>query len=75
MQSEIIVALLSGCGTLIGTVGGIMASNRLTVYRLSELEKKVDKHNTVIERMTVAEINIKENKEEIEEIKKKLNSK
>lgn len=37
-------------GTLIGTFGGILVSNKLTNYRLAQLEKKVDKHNNVIER-------------------------
>ncbi len=55
MQPEIVVGLLSLCGTLIGSVGGIMATNKLTVYRIGELEKKVDKHNNLIERMYKAE--------------------
>ena len=50
MQSEIVVALLSMLGTAIGSVSGVMAANKLTNYRIEQLEKKVDKHNTVIER-------------------------
>lgn len=50
MPSEIIVALLSMAGTAIGSVTGVMAANKLTNYRIEQLEKKVDKHNTVIER-------------------------
>ena len=50
MPSEIIVALLSLAGTLLGSIAGIMASNRLTLYRIEQLEKKVDKHNNLIER-------------------------
>lgn len=50
MPSEIIVALLSMAGTAIGSVSGVMAANKLTNYRIEQLEKKVDKHNTVIER-------------------------
>lgn len=51
MQPEIIVGVLSLCGTLIGTVGGILASNKLTIYRIGQLEEKVNKHNNLIERM------------------------
>ena len=51
MQGEIMVAILSACGTLIGSVGGIMTSNKLTGYRIEQLEKKVEKHNNLIERM------------------------
>lgn len=50
MPIEIIVAGMSLLGTLAGTFGGIVVSSRLTTYRIEQLEKKVNKHNTVIER-------------------------
>jgi hypothetical protein len=50
MDSTIIVALVSMFGTVIGTFGGIVASNKLTVYRIEQLEEKVNKHNNLIER-------------------------
>ena len=49
-MNEIIIALLSLLGTIIGSLSGVLAANRLTNYRIRELEKKVEKHNTVIER-------------------------
>lgn len=51
MTETIIVAILSLLGTLIGSLGGIMASNKLIAYRIQELEKKVEKHNSVIDRV------------------------
>ena len=51
MPSEIIVGLLSLAGTLAGTFAGIMTANRLSNYRIAQLEKKVDKHNQVVERV------------------------
>ena len=42
--------LFNFLGVAIGTFGGIVASSKLVNYRLQELEKKVDKHNSVIER-------------------------
>lgn len=51
MSDTIIVAILSLIGTLAGTFGGILVSNKLTNYRIAQLEKKVEKHNTVIERV------------------------
>lgn len=51
MTDTVMVAVISLCGTLFGTFGGIMASNKLTLYRVEQLEKKVDKHNNVIERV------------------------
>lgn len=74
MPSEIIVGLLSLCGTLCGTFAGIITSARLTTYRIEQLEKKVEKHNSVVERTAVIErdlktvwYNIDEMKEEIKE--------
>lgn len=46
MSSEIIVALLSLAGTFFGTFSGI----KLMSYRIEQLEKKVEKHNSVVER-------------------------
>lgn len=51
MPSEILVGLLSLAGTIIGSFAGILTANRLTNYRIDQLEKKVDKHNQVVERV------------------------
>ncbi len=59
MDSTVIVALISLAGTLLGTFGGIMASNKLTSYRIDKLEEKVDKHNNLIERVYRLEDNDK----------------
>lgn len=45
-------------GIVIGTFGGIMASSKLVNYRLEQLEKKVDKHNSVMERTFVLEAKV-----------------
>lgn len=50
MGGEIVVALIGLAGSCIGSVIGVLASARLTSYRLEQLEKKVDKHNRVVER-------------------------
>ena len=50
MPTEVMVALIGLLGSAAGTFTGIMVSAKLKAYRLSELEKKVEKHNTVIER-------------------------
>lgn len=51
MPSEVLVAILSLIGTFIGSIGGILTSQKLTNYRIGQLENKVDKHNTLIDRM------------------------
>ena len=75
MQKEkdmetIIVAII----TLIGTIGsGVLSaiiSNNLMKYRVEQLEKKVDKHNNLIDRMYKAESNIEVIQEEIEQLEK-----
>ena len=50
MQAEIVVALLSLIGTLAGSLIGVLASNKLTNYRIAQLEEKVAKHNNLVER-------------------------
>ena len=55
MSDLVIVAVLSLVGTAIGAFAGIMAANKLSNYRIDQLEKKVDKHNSVIERVAVLE--------------------
>ncbi|MBR6646534.1 MAG: hypothetical protein IKL09_03365 [Clostridia bacterium] len=50
MPSEIIVGILSLIGTLTGSITAIMVSNKLTVYRIEQLEKKVNAHNNLVER-------------------------
>ena len=59
MSQEIIIAVLSLLGTLIGTFAGILTSTNLIKYRIEQLEAKVEKHNSVVERMALAENNIK----------------
>ena len=51
MSETVIVAILSLLGTLIGSVCGILTASKLTNYRIEQLEKKVEKHNNVVERV------------------------
>ena len=51
MDSVVIVALISFAGTLFGTFGGIVTSNKLTTFRIEQLEKKVEQHNNVVKRV------------------------
>ena len=50
MSDEILVALIGLGGPGLGSILGVLASGKLTQYRLSQLEKKVDKHNNLIDR-------------------------
>ena len=51
MNVEIILSLLSALCSLIVSLGGILVTSKLNLYRLEQLEKKVDKHNHLVERM------------------------
>lgn len=51
MSESVLVAILALIGTLVGTFGGILTANKLTNYRIEQLEQKVEKHNKVIERV------------------------
>ena len=45
--SNIVVAIIALLGTFIGSFSGI----KLMSYRIEQLEKKVEKHNNLVERM------------------------
>ena len=70
MQPEIIVALLSLIGTLAGSLLGVLASNKLTNYRIEQLEKKVAAHNQLVERTYKLEGEMLEVQHDIRDLKK-----
>ena len=51
MNVEIICAILALVGSLSGSLAGVIVSNNKTLYRIEQLEKKVEKHNNVLERV------------------------
>ena len=72
MSSEIIVSLITLLGSAVGTFGGILLNARLTNYRIEQLEKKVDLHNSVIERVYLLEKADAVEEEEIKVINHRL---
>lgn len=50
ITEPIILAIIGFLGSGVGSILGILASNKLTVYRIDQLEEKVNKHNNLIER-------------------------
>ena len=59
MDSTVLVSVLSLSGTLFGSLGGILTASKLTNYRLAQLEKKVDRHNSFSERIPLIEEKLK----------------
>ena len=49
-----------------------MAANKLTNYRIAELEKNVDKHNTIIQRTYIVERDMKTVFNYVDEFKKDI---
>ena len=77
MDPTIIIAIISLIGTCVGTIGGIITTNKLTNYKIEQLQRKVDAHNNLITRTYELEKNmgivfqkIEENKSDIQDIKK-----
>ena len=63
------VAGMSLLGTLAGTFGGILVSNKLNTYRIEQLEKKVAAHNNVVERTYKLEGRMQEAEHDIRDLK------
>ena len=69
MPDAVIVALISGSFTLVGTILGIVASAKMTNYRIEQLEKKVEKHNNVVERTYKLEGRMNEAEHDLKDLK------
>ena len=69
MGEELLTSMIAVAGTIIGSFAGIMTSSRLTLYRLSKLEEKVEKHNQVVERVFRLEESVKSAHHRIDECK------
>lgn len=66
MESAVLVAVLGCVGTIIGSGLGAVAAASKTNFRLEQLEKKVDKHNSLVERMVAVEERSKSNAHRID---------
>ena len=73
MSEAVIIALISGLcvgvPSVITTILSNRTNNKLTMYRIGQLEEKVDKHNSVIERTFKLEEKIQEITDDIKELK------
>lgn len=70
MSEAVIVAILGFAGTLLGSLFGVLAAQKLTQYRLSQLEEKVNKHNNLVERTFKLEGRMDEAEHDIKDLKK-----
>lgn len=65
MDAGIIIAIITAGCALLGSVIGSVKANKIAVYRIDQLERKVDKHNNLVERMYHAEEEIALNRNDI----------
>ena len=72
MDGTTISGLFALIGTLAGTFGGIMTSTKLTNYRLEQLEKKVEAHNNLAEKVIVLQDADKMLQDKIDGLSKRL---
>lgn len=70
MDSGVTIAIITGIATVISTVVTVYYGNQKTLYRIDQLEKKVEKHNSVVERTYGLEKEIEDIKNEINNLKK-----
>lgn len=79
MGAELIISILSLVGTTAGTITGILVSNRLSIYRIEQLEKKLDRYANNVdemrERLVIAEQSIKSAHHRLDDISQQLNIK
>ena len=71
MTEGIIIALITGGIAIISNIIVAAFNNTKTIYRIDQLEKKVEKHNNLVERMTVAEEKIKVANHRIDDLEEK----
>ena len=69
-MNEITVAVLGFAGTLLGSLFGVLAAQKLTQYRISQLEEKVNKHNNLIDRTYKLEGRMDNAEHDIKDLKK-----
>lgn len=75
-EAELIIGVLSLLGTTAGTISGILVSNRLSTYRIEQLEKKIDKYTNNVdemkERLIIVEQSTKSAHHRLDDITKQL---
>lgn len=72
MSEGIAIALITGGLAIVSNIIVAWLTNSKTIYRVEQLEKKVEKHNNFVERIVVLEQNDKAQWRYIDDFKEKL---
>ena len=68
-MDSVIVAIIGCVGSLLGSLLGVVTSNKLTQYRIDKLEEKVSKHNSIVERTYKLEGAVTELQHDVRDLK------
>ena len=71
MTPEVLHALINAIAVIVSGLISAIVSNKLMAYRIEQLEKKVDKHNSVIDRTYHLEAQVEVLESEIDNLKNK----
>ena len=71
MAPEVLHALISAISVIASGLISAIVSNKLMRYRIEQLEKKVDKHNNIIDRTYHLEAQVEVIENEIDNLKNK----
>ena len=69
MSEAVTIALIGLAGSGLGSILGVLASAKLTSYRLEQLERRVQAHNNLIERTYKLEGQMTEVQHDIRDLK------
>lgn len=72
MSDTIVVAIIGLVGSGLGSLIGVIASSKLTQYRIQKLEEQVNKHNNLVERTYRLEGRVDEAEHDIEDLKRRV---
>lgn len=72
MTEAIAVACITGGLAVLGNVIIAIMNSKLTIYRIEQLEKKVEKHNNLVERVAVIERDEQTQWKRIDELRSEL---
>lgn len=72
MANEVLVAIISFAGTAVGSIVAVVTANSLTNFKIEELRKQVEKHNTIVDRVYKLEASDQVRTEEIKVINHRI---
>lgn len=71
-SDAVMVAIITGSMAIISNIIVAFANSKLTLYRIEQLETKVEKHNNLVERVALLEANDKAQWKYIDQFKDEM---